>query len=243
MNHGWIDIHNHIIPSVDDGSKDWEMSGQMLRMAYNEGIRTIIATPHYHPRLNNPAQKTLQLALERLRQMAHKINKSFDIYLGNEIYYHDSALSALDFGVVNTIAGSNFILVEFSADKDYLDIKNAINRLQMGGYYPILAHVERYINLQKELDRILQLVNMGIYMQVNAASVTGENGFETKRFVKKLLKKQLVHLIGTDAHNISRRPPKMKKCVQYLERKFGLDYTKQLIYTNALEIINNSPIF
>lgn len=240
MNNGWIDIHSHIIPSVDDGAKDWKMSNQMLQIAYNEGIRTIIATPHYHTRHRNPSGATLQLAIERLNQMAHKIDKTFNIYLGNELYYSDLAVKALDFGAVHTMADSNFVLVEFSPDKEYPYIKNALYHLQMEGYSPIIAHVERYASLHKELDRVLQLANMGIYIQVNAASVTGENGYPTKRLVKKLLKNELVHFIGTDAHNISKRPPEMKKCVQYLKRKFGEDYTHQLIYANALELLNSS---
>jgi len=238
MKNHWIDIHNHIIPSVDDGSQDWEMSGQMLHMAYNEGIRTIIATPHYHIRYSNPSQKTLQQSVRRLNEMAHRIDKTFNVYLGNELYYSDSATTALEFGGVNTMADSNFVLVEFSPDKDYTYIKNALYSLQMGGYRPIVAHVERYTSLQ-EFDRVLHLVNMGIYLQVNAAGVIGEGGFRANRLVKKLLKNHLVHFIATDAHNISKRPPKMKKCVQYLERKFGEEYASQLIYANALAIIKS----
>jgi len=114
--------------------------------------------------------------------------------------------------------------------------------LQMSGYRPVLAHAERYKCLVKEPYRVEELVDMGIYIQVNASGVTGETGLPSKAFVKKLMKYELVHFLGSDAHNMGNRKPAMQKCVSYVSRKFGEDYARRISWDNALRMLCNEPI-
>ena len=230
------------MPSVDDGSKDWEESKKMLRIAYDEGIRNIILTPHYHTRYWQTAPDELKEKLSELQRLAHDIDEDFQIYPGNELYYEHDAKELLHNGIIQTLAGSSYVLVEFSPAQDFQYIKNSLYDLQMGGYSPILAHIERYQCLEKNLQYVVQLENMGIYLQVNASSVVGGNGLSTKRFVKKVLERNLIHFIGTDAHGANIRPPHIKKCAQYIQKKYGDERLELLLYHHPMRIIQNKSM-
>lgn len=239
---GWFDIHSHIMPAVDDGAKDWDMSKQMLEMAYEEGTRRMIATPHYHKRYRNVYGEPLKEQYEKLKELAKSIDNSFEVYLGNELYYNQDAGELLEQGVIQTLAGSDYVLVEFSPARDYRYIKHSLYQLQMDGYHPILAHMERYTHLLKHMDRIEELLEMGVYFQVNAGSVIGNSGFSIKQSIKKLLKLEYIHFIGTDAHNLEQRPPRIKKCAEYILKKYNSDYAQRLLFNNPMKIITNEYV-
>ncbi len=239
---GYIDIHCHILPGVDDGAADDEIMCQMLRTAWKEGISEIIATPHFHKGHVEPSQDQLLRAWQQTVYRAQEIDKNFKIYLGNELYSSHCLAERLNAGKVFAMANSSYVLVEFSPVISYFEIQSSLQHLQMNGYRPIVAHAERYGCLLKNPYRVEELVDMGILIQVNTASVTGENGFQAKSFTKKLLKYELVHFFGTDAHNMKARKPLMKKCVSYIARKYGESCAQRLSRENALRMISNLPI-
>ncbi|MFR8172100.1 MAG: CpsB/CapC family capsule biosynthesis tyrosine phosphatase [Marvinbryantia sp.] len=239
---GYFDIHCHILPGVDDGAADIETTRQMLRVAWEEGIRGMIATPHFHMGRIEVSAEKLRMAWEQTRACAQEISEEFQIYLGNELYSSHSLVELLDAGKIFPMAGSRYTLVEFSVQKGYSELEASLKQLQMAGYRPILAHAERYECLLKNPYRVEELADMGILIQVNAASVTGENGFAAKRFVKKLLKYELVHFLGTDAHDMKTRKPLMKKCVSYIAGKYGEDYARRISRDNALRILDNLSV-
>jgi len=239
---GWVDIHNHILPGVDDGAKDWKMSEKMLKMAYEEGIRKMIITPHYHKRFKKVPAEELMCELKKLQEIARKIDKSFELYLGNELYYSYDAIEWIKQGFFQTMAGSKYILVEFSPSIDFLEMRQGLQRMQMNGYSPILAHIERYSCLHKEFDRVRELYNLGIYLQVNAGSIMGDFGFGIKQFLKKLLQQEYIHFVATDAHDLYKRPPEIAKCARYLRKKYDTDYIKQILCDNPMKVINNDYI-
>lgn len=239
---GWVDIHNHILPGVDDGAKDWEMSKKMLKMAYEEGFRRMIITPHYHKRFKKVPAEELMLKFKKLQEISQKIDRSFELYLGNELFYCYDAVEWLEQGLIQTMAGSTYILVEFSPSSDFSEMRQGLQRIQMGGYSPILAHMERYSCLYKEFGRVRELYNMGIYLQVNAGSIMGNLGFGIKQFLKKLLQQEYIHFVATDAHNLGKRTPEIAKCARFLLKKYDTDYIKQLLCDNPMKVINNEYI-
>lgn len=232
-----IDIHCHILPGVDDGAQDIQETQRMLQIAWDEGIDTIIATPHYRHRYIENTPERLEERLQMAREAAHRINPEFRIYLGNEIYFSHGSVEALQGGRALTMAGSNYALVEFSTFKPYQELGAALRDFQMGGYQPIIAHAERYDCLLEDPSRVEELVEQGAYIQVNASTVTGKNGRSGKSFVKKLLKYELVHFMGTDAHGVNKRAPEMKKCEAYLRKKVGTAYAEDLCGGNAWKIL------
>ena len=157
-----MDIHSHILPEIDDGSASWEETLEMLELAYNEDVHIIVATPHYG--LYNPGfniKEARQLVAEmnhRIEDLPFKIN----VFLGNELYYVPGIVRDVVDGKVSTMAGSSYVLVEFSESVEYDTVKSAVDEFTRAGYRPILAHVERYRNiLDKNLENIQELRRKG----------------------------------------------------------------------------------
>ena len=238
----FIDIHSHILPGVDDGSNSYEMSMRMLKCAANDGISKIILTPHNKPGHRHVHFSKIASKVEELREMMSEENVDIELYIGNELYYRSGLLEEIKNNMTGTMAGSRYVLVEFNPLESYDYIRNGIYSLLMEGYYPILAHVERYRNVCAQKYGIDDLIDMGCYIQVNAGSVMGKFGAKTKRFVKKALKQQQVHFIATDAHDMDKRAPYLSGCADYIGKKYGKDYRKKLFYENPQYVISDKEI-
>ena len=242
MNSGFYDIHCHILPGADDGAKIFTEALDMLNIAYNDGIRHIVLTPHYQKGHFELPLEQLKVRYEILKKEAKKQFPDMELYLGTEIcHFHDVPLE-LTQGKVASIAGTRYVLVEFYPKSELRSIFAGLQEIQMAGYNPILAHVERYEALNGNLDEILHLIRMGIYIQVNASSVIGKSGRKTKNFVKKLLERDMVHFIGTDAHGIEHRRPVLSECASYITRKWGQEYTELLLKEYPQRMLNDEYI-
>ena len=141
-----VDIHCHVLPGVDDGSKNMEMSQEMLDIAYEEGIGTMIATPHHMPEGRNVSSQGIRERVAKLQQYADAKKYDLTIYPGNEIYYYSDAPDMLEEGKICSLAGTSYVLVEFSPMDESRYIRNSLAELQNMGYDPIIAHVERYMS-------------------------------------------------------------------------------------------------
>lgn len=231
------DIHSHILPGMDDGAKDWEQSYSMLDIAWKQGIRKIIATPHFMPEHRAPQIQKISEAAERLQDYADEQGYGIEICVGNEIYYHEEVPELLEQGRILTLAGSDYVLVEFSPMDDFRYIRNSLAEIQAAGYSPVIAHAERYANLcKKPFDRVKELKDMGVLIQINASTVEGKMGRKLKKAVLSLCKEELVDFIGTDAHSDRSRAPYIEKCVHILRKKCSEEYLERILYKNADEL-------
>ena len=237
-----IDIHCHIMPGVDDGSPDLATSLEMLRIADKNGITHIILTPHHKPMHHNISPEHNVAYRKKLQEAATEAGIKAKLFSGNEIYYSDETMEELIDGRICSLAGSDYVLVEFHPTNPFKAIQNAAGRVQAAGYIPIIAHVERYSDIVSHPARVRDLIQMGCFIQVNASSVMGKYGFGISHFTKKLLKEELVHFIASDAHDTGRRAPHLLDCRNYVERKFGEDYGKKLFFTNPANVIRNELI-
>lgn len=237
-----IDIHCHIMPGVDDGSPDMATSLEMLRIADKNGITHIILTPHHKPMHHNVSPEHNVAYRKKLQEAATEAGIKAKLFSGNEIYYSDETMEELIDGRICSLAGSDYVLVEFHPTNPFKAIQNAAGRVQAAGYIPIIAHVERYSDIVSHPARVRDLIQMGCFIQVNASSVMGKYGFGISHFTKKLLKEELVHFIASDAHDTGRRAPHLLDCRNYVERKFGEDYGKKLFFTNPANVIRNELI-
>lgn len=227
-----VDTHCHILPEVDDGARNMEETRQMLQEAYEDGIRYIIATPHHHPRRGRKSPKQLRRQLKLVREEAAQVSDELRIYLGTEIYFGQDIPERLREEGILTMNKTRYVLVEFSPGDSFVHICQGIQQIQMKGYEVILAHIERYRCMYKNLENAEHLKHMGVQIQVNADSITGESGWKAKRFVRRLLDEGLVFCVGTDAHDPKRRPPRMKKAAEYVEKMCGEDYARRIFFSN-----------
>lgn len=160
MKECYIDMHCHILPGVDDGAKDLAETKKMLEIAYAEGIRCIIATPHHHPHRGKAPAEKLRERAKLVREAAHEIDERFRVYLGTEVYFGQDVADKLKEGKILSMNRREYVLVEFPPSQTYSYIRQGIQQLQFAGYEVILAHVERYhciaedVELAEEVERI-----------------------------------------------------------------------------------------
>ena len=228
------DIHSHILPGVDDGAKDLHMAVDMVRQAYGEGIRQIVATPHYTPGKQNSSVKTLQERLTMLQAAVADEFSDLKIYLGNEIFYSPSVIDGLDAGEImmmpEGVAGmmDHTVLIEFAPGEAYSLIYDAVKRLTLYGYIPILAHVERYREIEAQ-NGYQELKEAGAQFQINAAGL--KNGYQVQftKTARKLIRDGRADYLGTDAHNTDNRKADTKEMTEYICKVCSAQYRDRLL--------------
>ncbi len=239
---GFIDIHSHILPQLDDGSANMEQTRRMVQIAKEEGIKTIITTPHYMEGRMMTSYAAMEEKLKQVQNDPSILPHSINFLPGCEIYYNHDSVRRLKEKKIPTLAYSNYVLVEFSPLAEFRYIKAALLEFTLEGYIPIIAHAERYKNLIKNLDLLEELIGQGAYVQVNAMSIMGKMGRNLKKISRKLLKNNLVHMIATDSHSDRKRAPKLQNCARYITRKYGEAYARELFIENPGKIISKEYI-
>ncbi len=235
------DVHCHILPGVDDGSKDDYTTERMLQIAAAEGIGAIIATPHF-----SCADSEADLSERKRRHLeVSELWKAYGedkkLYLGNELFYSDGMVDALSEGRALTINGTRYVLVEFPVYAEFSYIQKAVQELQYAGYYPIIAHVERYPQV-KGRKLLQELVEMGAYIQVNTSALLGKHGFGIKRFAVSGLRRGMIHFVATDAHGARHRRPEFKECKAFLEKKLGAAHTQRILEKNPERMLRGERL-
>lgn len=238
----YIDMHCHILPGIDDGSDSLETSLEMLYMADQDGISQMILTPHNKPWHTNIDCTGMQDRVGQLQKRLCEEGLSVRLHTGSELYYRDGLTGELDQGLAGTLADSQYVLVEFDPLADYDYIRNGVYALLSGGYYPILAHVERYRNVCCKMSRIIELIDMGGFTQVNAGSIMGKYGISMKQLTRKMLKQDLVHFVATDAHDLDKRTPCLSGCADYIGKKYGEGSKRRLFYDHPMCVLHNEYI-
>ena len=229
-----VDMHCHILPGVDDGSQSMETTLKMLRIAAGCGTTHMVATPHYKKRHHNAKPHEIHELVKQVQELADENNLPIRFFPGNEIMFFSDLEEAYDAGRIQTMNDTDYLLIEFYPDDEYSRIRTGIDTVQSLGLKPVIAHVERFLALRK-VELVEEIKDMGALIQTNASSVVGGQGFTTKQYVKKLLKNELIDLVGTDAHHYESRTPEMGKCAEYLYKKYDKDYVDRILYKNAFK--------
>ena len=242
MKNYYIDIHNHILPGVDDGAKSEGRSIRMLKFAAKSGIREIIATPHFHYRWGQAKADQIRKLTAHMQEALDEKGIPIRLHTGNELYYTHDLLEILKAGEVLTLADSNYVLLEFSESEEKRKVQNAIYQFLCEGYYPIIAHTERYEIFREDRTILRELEEMGAYFQVNASSLCGKTDWRTRRFSRDMMKNGLVSFVATDAHDLKDRSPKFGKSISWMSRKYGEAQVKEYLVKNPRKIITNTTI-
>lgn len=238
---GYCDIHSHILYGVDDGAVSIDEVSRILSIAYSEGIRSMVATPHFIADGNNASVKTLHRIYENVLREAKKISPEFQIFLGHELFHSQDVINSLKSGEALTINNGNYVLVEFLPGTSYRNIRYGLQEYLNQGYYPILAHTERYFELMDKPELVHDIVRSGVYIQINFSSLLKRHSLAD--FCHKLIKKDLVHFLGTDAHGASVRPPYAKEAATLIRKKHGIHTYERLLWENPTAMLNNTIIY
>jgi len=228
------DLHNHLLFGIDDGSKSIEDSVNLLKSMEEQHVTDIMFTPHYiigsNYNANNAKKKKL---LNELKKKT-KIN----LYFGNEIYIDNDVVEYIEKGEISSLNGSRYLLIEFPLNEKLELAFTLIQNIIKSGYIPIIAHPERYHYY--DLDFFYDLISEGCLLQGNITSLCGKYGKNAKHNLELLIKKNMIHFMGTDIHT---EELPLDDCYAALSRLVTKEKYKELTSSNFMLVVNNKDIF
>jgi protein-tyrosine phosphatase len=237
-----IDIHHHLLFGLDDGSPDLETSLAMARIAVEDGITHVVCTPHasgvfaFDPALNADRIATLRETLAA---------ESLDLTLGLGCDFHlsyDNITDALAHPAKFSINGATYLLVELPDFGLPPSLTDTFYQMQLAGITPILTHPERNPTLQKDHTRLVDWLRNGLLVQVTAGSLLGHMGKAAEKMSHQLLTDRWVHILATDAHNTTHRPPRMRAACDLVAKRYGQNYADLLCFENPQNIFAGTPL-
>ncbi|ENH98099.1 protein-tyrosine-phosphatase [Gracilibacillus halophilus YIM-C55.5] len=216
-----IDIHCHILPGVDDGSKHMEQSVEMAKTAVSEGIRTIIATPHHKNGTYDNYKFEIIEAVQQLNTRLQEENVPLTVLPGQETRIYGEMIQGIeDNELLPLNETSGYLFVELPSNHVPRYTKQLMYDLQMQEIKPIIVHPERNKEIIENPDTLYELVKHGTLTQVTAASLAGKFGKKIKKFSTQLIDANLTHFIASDAHNTTTRGFVMQEAYRILKDEF-----------------------
>ncbi len=225
-----IDIHTHVLPEVDDGCPTSDMALSLLKKNIELGADKIILTPHLRREFNLSGDE-LRNRFEEFLSLVKKENLNARLFLGQELFYNEGLLTKVQRGEALTLAGGEYVLLEFSYF-DRTDVAEAVYRFVRAGYKPIVAHVERCEYL--DINDWIEIKDLGGEFQVNASSVMEKRG-SVRKTVSRLFKERLVDYVASDIHYF--RTNYLEKAYAVVKKKYGAETAEKVFCLNAKKII------
>ena len=234
-----IDIHSHILPGIDDGPNDWDVSLKMLAQSAKANVCKVVATPHYYPWRENATAEEIRYLCQKAQD---KLKKDYGLDIkvlpGQEIMYSIGVVEELKAGKILTLADGCYVLLEFMPDESFSVMYRAVREMIDGGYIPILAHVERYYCLHQR-ESLERLKAGGALLQMNLNALQGGLFSAQSRWARKLLKTEQIDYIASDMHDLTSRGPHTKEKIETVNKIIGLEYLQKLLYENCKKIVGD----
>lgn len=241
-----FDIHYHLIPNVDDGPDTIGCALEMVKISYDQGVRTIVATPHlYHPaefRGEVDTKRDLHQEFEALRTRIQTSYPELEIYLGAEVYLSKEDLKHLDQVKITTMNDTRYVLVEFSRDLTFQELEHALQELTGLGYRPILAHAEVYKCFTNQMEDLLKLREQGVLIQCSAGNVLDYRKRPEKTRAIEMLRLGLVDIIASNGHNLDANRPDLAKAYTYVAKKYGAEEAERLFVENPKTMLEDGLV-
>lgn len=239
-----IDIHAHILPGMDDGADDLQEALEMAKIAVENGISVMVATPHSNiPGIyDNYLDKRFIDIYKRVCNMLEAHEIPLNLLPGMEVFATPDLPELLKTGKVITINGSKYLLVEFPFDEDLRYVESILQSILNEGLQPIVAHAERYECVQKNLFVLEKWKKRGILIQVNKGSLTGRFGKFSYNAAHSMMQKRQVDVIASDCHSPHYRTPVMMDVYDSLQKKYPKEYLEILFNENPRRICSNQDV-
>jgi len=246
-----IDIHTHILPGLDDGAKDPESSLKIAGIALKNGTTAMVATPHTLNGIYLNRRKDILSALNRLKEQLKVAGIPLAVYPGAEAPLTPEVVRSLASGELMTINdGGKYIMTELPAYFIREDTFKTVFALKTKGITPVISHPERDVNVKKDPNLLVELINRGCLLQITARSITGGFGKKIMEFSHLLLQRGLIQIISSDCHSDNRRGPDLHTGVREaaniigaeLAGKMALDFPKSIIEGKEIDLPPYRPI-
>jgi len=195
-----VDLHSHLVPSIDDGAKDMQSAVELVKELKKYGFKKLITTPHtMSHRFNNSSEDILK-GFKSLQDELNKQKVSIELEVASEYYLDEHFLELLSKKDILTF-GENYLLFEHDYRLKPLNYESIIFEMKVAGYKPVLAHPERYLFIHKDFKLYERLKELGVYFQVNLNSMSGYYSKDVQKVAHKLVEKGWVDFIGSDTHH------------------------------------------
>ena len=225
-----LDLHNHILPGVDDGPSTMAESVEMALMAYEDGTRTIVATPHNRDVNERSSISTVRSLVDRLNQEIQAQSISLKVILGMENHLEMDTVEQIDKGRALPIEGTHYILIELPFEFYPFYGEEVLFNLQLKGLRPIVVHPERNLAIQEKPQILANLVSKGALAQITAGSISGLLGRDHQKAARELLQQNLVHMIASDGHTArGRRTPILSPGVAAVAKVVGDEAARRMV--------------
>ena len=240
-----VDIHNHILPNVDDGSKSINMSLKMMKHAFDQGVTDVVNTTHFQ----HPLFMDIDHSIERIENIKSSLQKKLyendifiEIHLGYEVYYYENLLKIIEQPLV-TMGKGKYILIEFAPHNIPSSQKSTLFELKMNGVTPIIAHPERYKAVQENLNLIYDWINSGCLIQIGCGSLLGLMGKKAKKASLSIIKEKCCHILASDAHNDTNRNFCIKDAYNIVKHIIGQKDADKLVFEHPSSIIKGEDLY
>ncbi len=234
-----IDIHTHILHSIDDGPQTIEESVELCKIAAADGIKKIVATPHTKEGVYEAKSDVILKRVDELNLKLKEISLDLKILPGAEVHINEEIADGIESGEILTINnGKKYLLLEFPFSLEWSWIDKFVANLKFAGIIPIIAHAERITKFQKKPGILEDLVRYGALVQITAQSLTGDFGSRERKCAEWLLKHKVVHFIASDVHSINGRPPILSRALEKAVKLIGDKEALALVSDNPEKIIN-----
>lgn len=237
-----IDLHCHILAGFDDGPADQEESLAMCRQASADGIRTIVATPHYKPGSYEWKMDALFLAVCGLQSAVTSAGINLTILPGAEAALFPELPDLLREKNFLTINSGCYFMVECTPHSVPANAGQFLLSLMDGGVVPVIAHPERCDLFFSQPELLSHLVAKGALLQLTAGSITGQFGPQVRDFSLILIKKGLAHIIASDAHDVSQRPPRLAEAVSLVADLVGHQRAQAMVNSSPAAVVASRPL-
>ena len=237
-----IDVHSHILPNIDDGSRSIDETFNLIKEAKEAGFEGIICTSHYMENYYETDRPEREVWINAIHENLKNKNIEMNLYLGNEIYMSDNIIKLLEDGKATTMNDTSYVLFELPLNVEPMNLYDMVYEMQQYKIVPILAHPERYSFVQTDPELIYDLIDKGVLMQANYGSIVGQYGKKTQMIVQKFLENNMIHMLGTDAHRQNTIYPKIPEILVELKSLIGEEKLNELTTINPELVINNKRI-
>lgn len=237
-----IDFHTHIIPNIDDGSRNIEETINLIREAKEAGFEGIVLTSHYIENYYETDVPERDVWVKAISDNLNSKGLETDLYLANEIYMSENMMDLLINGKASTINNSCYVLFEMPLNEEPSNLYSVIYSLKENKLIPVLAHPERYSFIQKEPELVYDLIEMGVLMQANYGSIIGQYGEKAKLIVRKFLENDMIHFLGSDVHRKNTIYKRIPQALEEIREIVGDQKLEELTTTNPELALNNKRI-
>ncbi len=233
-----VDIHCHVLPGLDDGARDLDQALAMLRIAVQDGTRILVATPH----ARRCDAHAVRVTAELLRERAAEEELALELVVGMEEQLLPDLLERLQAGAALPIGNTRWVLVELPDWTEWpVTLPTQLHELCCTGFRPILAHVERYIPIQREPALILDAIQAGALPQINADSLFGQNGYAAQQAAIRLIRAGAASILASDAHSPEWRAPRLRGALERIAALTSPETAEHLRKT-ALAIVQDQDV-